>query len=103
MEGDASLTSPTLLHDMSDTVLPPLYLNEVPNDVLTQAPPLGPRLNLITVNVSGSTATTEPTHVIPDHTYFPASLALPVVSVHVVSLSSLPLGNTTVSHPLNER
>jgi hypothetical protein len=103
MEGDASLTSPTLLHDMSDTVLPPLYLNKVPNDVLTRAPPLGPRLNLITVNVSGSTATTEPTHVIPDHTYFPASLALPVVPVHVVSLSSLPLGNTTVSHPLNER
>ena len=36
-------------------------------------PPLGPSLNLITVNASGSTATMEPTHVIPDYTYFPAS------------------------------
>ena len=69
VEGDASLISPMLIHDMSDTVMPPLYLNEVPNDVLTRAPPLGPSLNLIIVNVSGSTATTEPTHVVPDHTY----------------------------------
>ena len=35
VEGDASSTFPTLVHDMSDTVMHPLYLNATLNDVTT--------------------------------------------------------------------
>jgi hypothetical protein len=98
----------TAMHVLSDTVMPPLYVN-VPNTCSpTRAPLPGPSLTLVTVNVHvpGSTGAMEPTQFLPDlfvHTQLPVGLAVPVFSVNVVSLSSLPSGSTTISKPLNER
>ena len=102
--GGAALS--TVMNVLSGTFLPPLHVN-VPNNCLpTRAPYLGPSLTLVTIPACGSTASTEPTHLLPVlcvRTQLPVGLAEPVVHVNVVSLSSLPLGTTTISNPLNER
>ena len=88
------------MHVLSDTFMPTCSP--------TRAPLPGLRLNLVTVNVHvpGSTVAMEPTHFFPDrfvHTQLPVGSAIPVFSVNVFSLSSLPSGSTTISNPLNER
>ena len=107
--GGAALS--TVMNVLSGTFLPPpptLHVN-VPNNCLpTRAPSLGPSLTLVTVPACcGSTASTEPTHLLPVlcvRTQLPVGLAESVDQVNVVSLSSLPLGFfTAISNPLNER
>jgi len=102
--GGAALS--TVMNVLSGTFLPPLHVN-VPNNCLpTRAPYLGPSLTLVTIPACGSTASTELTHLLPVlcvRTQLPVGLAEPVDHVNVVSLSSLPLGTTTISNPLNER
>ena len=67
MEGDAPTTTLTDMHALSDTVLPNLSRNITRNCETTLAPIPGPSLNLTTVTVSGDTAVTDPTHLLPEN------------------------------------
>jgi hypothetical protein len=107
-EGDSLFPDTIVMHVSSVIAMPTQYVNVLTTCSPTRAPLPGPSLNLVTVNVHvpGSSVAMEPTPFIPDifvHTQLPVGIAIPVISVNVVSLSSLPQGSTTISHPLNER
>ena len=104
VEGDARTTAITVMHVLSDTVMPNLFFNITQSCETTLAPTSGPSLNLTTVTASGSTAIMEPTHLLPEHPELYACPVLPAVPVHIIPcLASYPLGSTMTSKPLNER
>ena len=105
VEEDASTTAFTAMHALSDTVMPNLPRNITRNRETTLAPIPWPSLNLTTVTVSGETAVTDPTHLLPENPVLYAYPLLPAVPTHQLPcLASLPLvGSTTTSKPLNER
>ena len=89
MEGDAPTTAITAMNALSDTVMHNLPRNITRKRETTLAPTPGPSLNLTTVTVSGETAVTVTTHLLPVNPVPYAYPVLPAVPTHQIPCLAL--------------